>query len=70
MGQLGGQASDIEIDAKEILRLKKLYAETLSKHTGQTLKKVLKDIDRDLYMTAEEGKKYGIIDKVINTEGP
>jgi len=68
MGQLGGQASDIEIDAKEILRLKKLYAQTLAKHTGQTLKKVLKDIDRDFYMTAEEGKKYGIIDKVINTE--
>ncbi len=68
MGQLGGQASDIEIDAKEILRLKKLYAETLAKHTGQTVKKVLKDIDRDFYMTAEEGKKYGIIDKVINTE--
>ena len=68
MGQLGGQASDIEIDAKEILRLKKLYAETLSKHTGQTMKKVMKDIDRDFYMTAEEGKKYGIIDEVINTE--
>ena len=69
MGQLGGQASDIEVDAKEILRLKRLYAQTLSNHTGQTLKKVLKDIDRDFYMTAEEGKKYGIIDEVINTEG-
>jgi len=68
MGQLGGQASDIEIDAKEILRLKRLYAQTLSNHTGQTLKKVVKDIDRDFYMTAEEGKKYGIIDEVIDTE--
>lgn len=68
MGQLGGQASDIEIDAKEILRLKNLYAETLAKHTGQTVKKVLKDIDRDFYMTAKEGKEYGIIDEVINTE--
>jgi ATP-dependent Clp protease protease subunit len=68
MGQLGGQASDIEIDAKEILRLKKLYAQTLSDHTGQTMKKVMKDIDRDFYMTAAEGKKYGIIDEVINTE--
>ena len=57
MGQLGGQASDIEIDAKEILRLKKLYAQTLADHTGQTVKKVLKDIDRDFYMTAEEGKE-------------
>ena len=68
MGQLGGQASDIEIDAKEIIRLKKLYAETLAKHTGQTVKKVLKDIDRDFYITAKEAKEYGIIDKVINTE--
>ncbi len=69
MGQLGGQASDIEIDAKEILRLKKLYAQTLANHTGQPLKKVLKDIDRDFYMTAAEAKEYGIIDKVVNTEG-
>jgi len=68
MGQLGGQASDIEIDAKEIIRLKKLYAETLAKHTGQAIKKVLKDIDRDFYMTAKEAKEYGIIDKVIDTE--
>ncbi len=68
MGQVGGQATDIEIDAKEILRLKKLYAQTLSKHTGQSLRKVMKDIDRDFYMTAQEGKEYGIIDEVINTE--
>jgi len=68
MGQLGGQASDIEIDAKEILRLKKLYAQTLSDHTEQPMKKIMKDIDRDFYMTAEEGRKYGIIDEVINTE--
>jgi len=67
MGQLGGQASDIEIDAKEILRLKKLYAETLAEHTGQPMKKVMKDIDRDFYMTAADAKEYGIIDKVVNT---
>lgn len=65
IGQMGGQASDIEISAKEILRLKELYAETLAKHTGQTKTKVLKDIDRDLFMTPEEAKKYGIIDKII-----
>jgi len=65
VGQAGGQASDIEISAKEILRLKNLYAETLSKHTGQTKSKVLKDIDRDLFMTPEEAKKYGLLDKVI-----
>lgn len=65
VGQAGGQATDIEISAKEILRLKDLYAETLAKHTGQTKTKVLKDIDRDLFMTPEEAKKYGIIDKII-----
>ena len=66
MGHAGGQASDIEIDAREIMRLKDLYARTLAKHTGQRLSKVLKDIDRDFYMTPLEAKKYGIIDKVIN----
>ena len=65
MGKAGGQATDIEITAKEIMRLKELYAETLAKHTGQTKTKVLKDIDRDLFMTPEEAKKYGIIDKII-----
>lgn len=65
VGQAGGQATDIEISAKEILRLKDLYAETLAKHTGQTKTKVLKDIDRDLFMTPEEAKSYGLIDKII-----
>lgn len=65
VGQAGGQATDIEITAKEILRLKSLYAETLAKHTGQTKTKVLKDIDRDLFMTPEEAKSYGLIDKII-----
>jgi len=65
VGEIGGQATDIEISAKEILRLKDLYAETLAKHTGQSKAKIVKDIDRDLYMTSEEAKKYGIIDKII-----
>ncbi len=65
LGEAGGQASDIEITTKEILRLKSLYAETLAKHAGQTKTKVLKDIDRDVNMTPEEAKKYGIIDKII-----
>jgi len=65
VGEAGGQASDIEISAREILRLKDLYAETLAKHTGQAKAKILKDIDRDLYMTPQEAKKYGIIDKII-----
>lgn len=65
IGQAGGQASDIAIDAKEILRLKDLYAEILSKHTRRKKDKVLHDIDRDYYMTAAEAKEYGIIDKVL-----
>ncbi len=65
LGQAGGQATDIEITAKEILRLKDLYAQTLAKHTGQKTEKVMHDIDRDLNMTPEEAKTYGIIDKVI-----
>lgn len=65
LGQAGGQATDIEITAKEILRLKDLYAATLAEHTGQSKDKVLQDIDRDLNMTPEEAKRYGIIDKII-----
>ncbi len=64
-GQAGGQATDIEITAKEILRLKELYAETLAAHTNQTKTKILKDIDRDLFMVPEEAKRYGLIDKII-----
>ncbi|GMR19268.1 MAG: ATP-dependent Clp endopeptidase proteolytic subunit ClpP [Patescibacteria group bacterium] len=65
LGEAGGQASDIEITTKEILRLKDLYAETLAKHSGQTKAKILKDIDRDVNMTSEKAKAYGLIDKII-----
>jgi len=65
LGQAGGQATDIEITAKEILRLKDLYAATLAEHAGQSKEKVMQDIDRDLNMTPEEAKRYGIIDKII-----
>jgi len=65
LGQTQGQATDIEIDAKEILRLKDLFAKKLAKHTGQTVKKIIHDSDRDFYMTASQAKEYGIIDKVI-----
>jgi ATP-dependent Clp protease protease subunit len=65
LGQAGGQASDIEITAKEILRLKDLYAEILATHTGQKKEKVLQDIDRDLNMTPKEAQNYGIIDKIV-----
>lgn len=60
-----GQASDLEIHAKEILRLKDLTAEILAKNTGQKKDKVVRDMDRDFIMTAEEAKKYGIIDVIF-----
>ncbi len=65
MGGAQGQATDIEIQAKEILRLTDEIVKMMSKHTGQTAKKVRGDIDRDNFMGAEEALKYGIIDKVI-----
>jgi ATP-dependent Clp protease, protease subunit len=66
-GQAGGQAVDIEIQAKEILRYRQLLDQILAEHTGQTLDKVKKDTDRDFIMTAEQAKDYGIIDEVIST---
>lgn len=65
MGGAQGQASDIEIAAKEILFLKKHLNRILQKHTGQTLKKIERDTDRNFFMTAEEAKAYGLIDQVI-----
>jgi len=64
-GGFQGPAADIEIHAKEALSLRKRLDEILSKHTGQPLEKVSADTDRDYFMTAEEAKKYGIIDEVI-----
>jgi len=66
-GQAGGQAVDIEIQAKEILRYRTLLDEILAEHTGQALEKVKKDTDRDFIMTAEQAKEYGIIDEVISS---
>lgn len=65
MEGLGGQQTDIEIHAKEILRMKNQLNQILSKQTGQTVKKIEQDTDRDYIMTAEEAKKYGIVDRVI-----
>lgn len=65
LGGAEGQATDIDIQAKEILRLKKSVAEILAKHTGQDFEKIQKDTERDYFMSAEEAKKYGIIDKII-----
>ncbi len=65
MGGAQGQASDIEITAREILKLKKELYEIISKHSGQTLKKIEKDGDRDYWMTSIEAKEYGMIDEVL-----
>jgi ATP-dependent Clp protease protease subunit len=65
MGGAEGQASDIEITAREIQKLKKELYEIISKHSGQTYKKVWKDSDRDYWMTANEAKDYGMIDEVL-----
>ena len=63
----GGQASDIEIQAKEIQRLRTMLDEILSKHTGQSVERVSKDTDRDFILGADEAKAYGIIDEVITS---
>lgn len=65
MGGARGQASEIEITAKQILRIKESVNKILSKHTGQPLAKIAKDTDRDFYLTAEEAKEYGVVDEVI-----
>ncbi len=65
LGGFSGQASDIEIHAKEILRLKKKMSEILSKHTGQTVKKITKDSDRDNFITAQEAVEYGLVDRIL-----
>jgi ATP-dependent Clp protease protease subunit len=65
-GGAQGQATEIEITFKEIQRLKDNLAATFAKHTGQPLKKVIKDMDRDFFMSAEEALEYGIVDKVLS----
>ena len=63
----GGQASDIEIQAKEITRMRELLEHVLAQHTGQSIDKIKKDTDRDFIMNADEAKEYGIVDEVILT---
>ncbi len=65
MGGAQGQASDIEITAREIMKLKRELYEIIAFHSGQTLEKVEKDSDRDYWMTAEEAKEYGMIDEIL-----
>ncbi len=65
MGGFQGQASDIEIQAKEILRMKETLNQILVRHTGKNLDQIKQDTDRDYFMSGEEAKKYGIVDHVI-----
>ena len=65
LGGTQGQATDIEIYTKEMLRTKEAIFKIICKHTGKTMEQVLKDADRDNYMTAEEAKKYGLIDLIL-----
>ena len=66
-GGLGGQASDIEIHARELLKLKQKLNELLAKHSGKKLAQLEKDTDRDNFMSAEEALKYGLIDQVVKS---
>jgi ATP-dependent Clp protease protease subunit len=66
-GGAQGTAADIKIQADEILNLKKVLTKVLSKHTGQPLDKVAKDCDRDHFMSADEAKKYGLVDEVVES---
>jgi ATP-dependent Clp protease protease subunit len=65
-GGVGGQATDIEIQAKEIMRMREMLEQILADHTGQSLERIHHDTDRDFIMGAEEAKEYGIIDEVIS----
>jgi ATP-dependent Clp protease protease subunit len=68
-GGMQGQAADIEIQAREMLRVKQILNEILVKHTGQTLDKIEKDSDRDFFMSGEQACEYGLIDQVITNKG-
>jgi len=65
---IGGQATEIEIGAKQILKLKERLNHMLAKHTGQSYTKIEKDTDRDFYLTADEAKAYGIVDDIIKSK--
>ena len=64
-GQVGGQVSDIEIQAEEILKTRSILNEILARHTGQPLERIARDTDRDRYLTATEAKDYGLVDDVL-----
>jgi len=66
LGGLSGQATDIDIQAREILRMREITNNILVRHTGQPVERILKDVERDYIMVAEQAKEYGIIDQIIH----
>ena len=66
-GQGQGQASDLEIQANEVLRMRRWLEETLAKHSNKSADEVSNDIERDLFLTAEEAKSYGLVDQVLSS---
>jgi ATP-dependent Clp protease protease subunit len=64
-GQVGGQVSDIEIQADEIIKTRAVLNEILASHTGQPIERIARDTDRDRYLTASEAKEYGLVDEVL-----
>jgi len=69
VGGVGGQAADVAIHAKEIVRVKDTINQILSRHTGQPVDVIKKDTDRNLYFSAEEAKAYGVIDEILTSRG-
>lgn len=70
LGGVQGQATEIQIQAEEILRLRKLLNEIMSKHTGQSFERIARDTERDFFMTADQAKEYGIVDEVLLPHQP
>jgi ATP-dependent Clp protease protease subunit len=70
LGGFQGQATDVDIQAREILRMREELNNILVRHSGQTYEKIEKDTDRDFFMTGEQAKEYGIVDKVISQRAP
>ena len=69
-GQVGGQVSDIEIQADQILKTREVLNQILAEHTNKPIEQIAKDTDRDFYMTAEEAKEYGVVDNILTHQEP
>ncbi|HYM10522.1 MAG TPA: ATP-dependent Clp endopeptidase proteolytic subunit ClpP [Bryobacterales bacterium] len=65
LGGLSGQATDIDIQAREILRMREITSEILAQHTGQAIEKIQRDVERDFIMNADQAKEYGLVDEII-----